>query len=147
MIRNMGLNVLIPMTLVLAGAATPLFGQPDTSQSLAALSTLQPGMWEFKSRDDSAANRSICVSDPRAMLQLRHGAAQCSRFVIQNDQRVATVHYSCPNAGHGQTTLRVETPRLVQVESQGIANKAPFAFTAEGRRVGACAVGEKVSQR
>jgi hypothetical protein len=50
----------------------------------------------------------------------------------------ATVHYSCPGSGWGRTTVRVETPRLARVETQGIAGKAPFAFTAEARRVGAC---------
>jgi hypothetical protein len=48
------------------------------------------------------------------------------------------VHYTCPGAGHGRTTVRVETPRLVQIESQGMARNEPFAIRLEGRRTGNC---------
>ncbi len=40
--------------------------------------------------------------------------------------------------GSGRTTIRVETPRLVQIETQGIADQSPFAFSAEARRIGTC---------
>jgi hypothetical protein len=71
-------------------------------------------------------------------MQLQHGATACSRLVIGNEKASATVHYSCPGAGWGRTTLRVETPRLARIDTQGIANNAPFAFSAEARRIGAC---------
>ena len=80
----------------------------------------------------------MCVADPRTLLQVRHGRAPCSRFVIANDARASTVHYTCPGAGHGRTTIRVETPRLIQIDSQGIADNEPFALQFEGRRTGAC---------
>jgi hypothetical protein len=32
----------------------------------------------------------------------------------------------------------VETPRLVQIQSQGVADSAPFSFTIEARRTGDC---------
>jgi hypothetical protein len=74
----------------------------------------------------------------RALLQIEHGKAQCGRFVITDQPTVATVHYTCPGAGHGQTTLRVETSRLVQIDSQGVIGNEPFAVTYEGRRIGEC---------
>jgi hypothetical protein len=107
-------------------------------QVLTALQSLQSGLWEFRSKEDPSANRSLCLSDPKVILQLRHFGQNCSRFVIKNDPRLTVVHYTCALAGQGQTSVRVETPRLVQLESQGVAGHSPFSFTAEGRRVGEC---------
>lgn len=102
-----------------------------------ALDLLQPGQWELRGEGQGTA-RSLCIGDPRLLLQIRHGSQHCTRFVIGNDPRTATVQYSCPGAGHGRTTLRVETPRLVQIDTQGVADKSPFVMRFEGRRVGAC---------
>jgi hypothetical protein len=113
-------------------------GRAEAPSILTALQGLQPGQWEIRSTQDSYANRSVCMTDPRVLLQLRHFGQTCSRFVITNDARISTVHYSCAVTGNGQTTIRVETPRLIQLQSQGIANQSPFSFTAEGRRVGDC---------
>jgi hypothetical protein len=103
-----------------------------------ASSSVQSGLWEVKSRTDPAVNRTICLSDTRALIQLRHAGAQCRSYVIEDTARTMTVHYSCAANGHGQTTLRIETPRVVQIETQGVANKAHFAFAAEARRIGNC---------
>jgi len=59
-------------------------------------------------------------------------------LVIKDDSDRATVHYTCPGLGWGRTSLLVETPRLVRINSQGIAGRAPFAFDAEARRTGEC---------
>jgi hypothetical protein len=126
------------MALMLAViVASPVFAQSAIAPTLIALGQIETGQWQLRSRD-SSLDRSICVSDPRTLLQVRHGSAVCSRFVIANDARATTIHYTCPGAGHGQTTLRVETPRLIQIESQGIAEKEPFSIRLEGRRIGSC---------
>ncbi len=119
-------------------AVVATHGRAEAPFVLTALQGLQPGQWEIRSAEDSTASRSVCLTDPKLLLQLRHFGQACSRFVITNDPRIATVHYSCAAAGNGQTTIRVETPRLIQLQSQGIANHAPFSFSAEGRRVGEC---------
>lgn len=124
-------------SIVALGSAGAGFSQPAQAPVLPALSLVQPGQWALKARD-AAENRSICVADPRALLQVRHNGFSCNRFVIASNAKDATVHYSCPGAGYGRTTLRVETPRLVQIESQGIADQEPFAVTFEARRVGEC---------
>ena len=49
-----------------------------------------------------------------------------------------TVHYTCGKQGHGRTTVRKETPRLVQVDTQGIRNGQPFSFAYEARKGGGC---------
>ncbi len=131
--------LLLPI-IVLATLAVPGRTQDVAPGSMPALAMVQPGQWLLKSRTNPAESRSLCVSDVRALLQVQHGAAICNRFVISNSPRETTVHYTCPGAGHGRTTIKVETPRLIQIESQGIARRQPFAFELEGRRVGECKV-------
>ena len=130
---------LLPITM-LAVFAVPGHTQPAQPGTMPALSMVQPGQWLLKSRANPAESRSVCVSDVRALLQVRHSGAMCSRFVIANTPRETTVHYTCPGSGHGRTTIKVETPRLIQIESQGIANQEPFAVELEGRRVGECKI-------
>lgn len=120
------------------GAASTLFAQPAAAPTLAALQQMQPGQWTLRSRADPGENRSVCVADARALLQVQHSGAVCNRFVIANSPQSVTVHYTCPGAGHGRTTISVETPRLVQIESQGMANNEPFMVEFEARRVGEC---------
>ncbi len=124
--------------LVGASFAVPGFSEPAQAPMITALSLVQPGQWSLRSRDDATETRSICVRDPLALLQVRHSANACSRFVIANNARDTTVHYTCPGSGHGRTTIRVETSKLVQIQSQGIADNEPFALQFEGRRIGEC---------
>jgi hypothetical protein len=102
-----------------------------------ALATIEPGEWRLHIKGE--APRSLCVADPAALLQLRHGPAVCSHLVVTNDAKQATWQYSCPKAGWGRTTVHVLTPRAVTIDSQGIADNAPFAFSADAHRIGACA--------
>lgn len=107
-----------------------------------ALRALEPGEWELRGRGEEAETRRLCVTDLRQLLQLRHhpvqGQALCRSFTISDSPQAITVTYDCAAAGNGRTDLRVETARLVQIRSQGVADGAPFAFAAEGRRIGAC---------
>ncbi len=125
----------IGVALVLATSAS---AQTPRSGELAALATLQPGQWTLHGRDTASPSKNLCLLDMRALLQIEHGKAQCSRFVIADETKMTVVHYTCPGQGHGQTTLWVETPRLIQIESQGVRDNAPFAVAFEGRRVGEC---------
>jgi hypothetical protein len=128
--------------------SSPLFSQPVNAPTLLALTSVESGQWQLRGLDRGPVPAtSMCVSDPRSLIQLRHPKAQCSRFVIANDPRTATVHYTCPGAGHGQTTIRVETPRLIQIESQGIADQAPFSLRMEARKVGNCGAQTSVLRR
>ncbi len=127
----MRLFALAPALLLLTAAA-------DTVP-LTALKTLAPGQWELTSRDGDFPKRAMCMSDPRALLQLAHaGAGGCSQFVVRNDADTSVVSYSCPGAGSGRTSIHVETPRLAQIQTQGFAAGAPFDLTIEARRTGDC---------
>lgn len=107
--------------------------------ALSALSRLEPGLWQIRNLEDrGAAPQSICVADPTILVQVQHRNSPCSRLVLANDADGATVHYTCPAHGFGRTSVRVETPRLAKIDTQGIVDNAPFAYRAEARRVGAC---------
>ncbi|HTG39710.1 hypothetical protein [Sphingomonas sp.] len=120
--------------LLCAGVAAAV---PAQAPGLKVLSAIEPGRWQLREKG-SGTERTVCVSDPRILIQLHHGAAQCSRFVINNLPSAGTVHYTCSGAGHGRTTLSVETPRLVQINTQGLANGLPFQSEIEARRLGGC---------
>ena len=118
------------------GAAALLGGAANAP--ILALNRIEPGAWQLRALDKSMPDRRLCVADGYDLIQLRHPGAACSRFVLTNDPQTATVHYTCPGAGYGRTTIKVETGQLIRVESQGLINQAPFEMTWEGRRVGSC---------
>jgi hypothetical protein len=104
---------------------------------LTMLGELERGSWQVRDRADGAT-RAVCLGDPRQLLQLRHPRGDCSRYVITDTAAEVTVHYTCPGAGHGRTTIRRETNRLVQIDTQGIVGGAPFSDAYEARRMGPC---------
>ena len=125
--------------ILIAGAAFGL-GSAADAPPMAALSRLEPGQWTLTAHDRHAPARTVCLGDSRVLLQLQHTGEVCSRFVIANDPNKTVVHYTCPGDGHGRTTIRVETPRLAQIESQGIDGREPFDWTLEARRTGSCQI-------
>ena len=102
------------------------------------LTRLEAGRWELRGGSGNARIGTICLGNPILLTQPRHGAAPCTRDVVAADADSMTVNYTCPGAGRGRTTLRFETPRLVQIDSQGLDRGMPFALRAEARRVGPC---------
>lgn len=119
--------------IVLTGPAEP--AQRHEQQALARI---EPGLWQLEDDEGRQTSAPMCLGDPSLLTQVQHGTAPCSRLVLSADPRRVTVHYTCPAAGFGRTTLRVETPRLVRIDSQGIFEGAPFAFRARARRIGSC---------
>jgi hypothetical protein len=137
-------NRFLIATLVLSvsalAAATAFVVSPAVSaqsNSFAMLDGLTKGEWTIKHRDGST-HRKICVRTGQELIQLRHNESGCSQFVVENAAARVTVQYTCPGNGYGRTSIRRETPALVQIESQGIAGGLPFQFAAEARRTGAC---------
>jgi hypothetical protein len=111
---------------------------PAQAPSLAMLDRLEKGSWQLRERGKDAVLQTICVGDARRMIQIYHPRATCSRYVIEDTPDSVTVHYTCPGAGHGRTSIRSETNRLVQIDTQGIADGKPFSQAIEARRAGAC---------
>jgi hypothetical protein len=104
---------------------------------LAMLDGLSAGSWELNYRG-AATNDRICIRSGRELIQLKHRATQCNRYVVDDKPNMVTVQYTCPGDGYGRTSIRRETGTLVQVDTQGIENGMPFHLTAEARRVAAC---------
>jgi hypothetical protein len=102
------------------------------------LSRLEAGQWELRTTGN-ARIAAICLGNPILLTQPRHGVAPCTRDVVAADADSMTVNYTCPGLGRGRTTIRFETPRLVQIDSQGLDRGMPFALRAEARRIGTCA--------
>ncbi|MGD9810088.1 MAG: DUF3617 domain-containing protein [Sphingobium sp.] len=115
-------------------------GTASSGTKIGALRQVEKGQWELRSREAPRSEpvRRICIDDPSQLLQVRHGDMPCSRFVIADSDNRAVVSYRCKGSGNGRTDLRVETPRLVQIESQGVAEGEPFALSIEARRIGDC---------
>ncbi|WP_277277474.1 hypothetical protein [Novosphingobium cyanobacteriorum] len=104
----------------------------------AMLDRLEPGDWEVRDRDGSGERIRLCIDSGRRLVQIRHQNETCRSVVAEDTPGAVTIAYSCPGNGNGRTRIRFENPRLVQLETQGIASGLPFEFTAEARRMGNC---------
>lgn len=103
-----------------------------------ALSGLQAGLWELRDSENPKAVRSICVADPQLLLQIEHRGSPCSRLVVGADEKSVTVHYTCPSDGYGLTSIKVASPQLAKIETQGIKDNRPFQYSADARRIRGC---------
>jgi hypothetical protein len=123
-----------PLGLAALLAAIPL---AVSAAELGMLDSLTKGAWSLRIRDDGSEQR-ICVRDGRELIQLRHRQAGCSRFVVQDSADEVVVQYTCRGNGYGRTSIRREGNGLVQLQSQGIIDGAPFAISGEARHSGGC---------
>lgn len=114
--------------------ASPTIAGPDR----APVAAVDSGQWDLRSRDPANPSLRLCVRDLQDLLQVRHPRQSCRHFVIEDQPTRVSVTYTCPRTGHGRTDIRIETPRLVQLSSQGVADGLPFALNLEGRRIGNC---------
>ena len=142
-VRGMtGLAGMIALALLVSAAPPPpvvLAPAAPARPALTALGAVMPGMWRLRMLDGrNQPPHDICVADRQALMQLRHPGVACETLVVANGPKVTTLQYSCRGAGWGRTSLHLETPTVVQIDTQGIADKAPFAFLVEARRIGDC---------
>jgi hypothetical protein len=121
--------------LVLLGAGVEA---PAQAPAPSALTPLEPGLWEFRDIGGSLPPSRVCVTDVRQLLQPLQPTPICRQFTSESSGDHAAVAYDCAAKGQGRTSLRVETTRLVQIDSQGISSGRPFAVRYEARRIGAC---------
>ncbi|RYH13833.1 MAG: hypothetical protein EON57_01365 [Alphaproteobacteria bacterium] len=144
-------TVLVSMALAasqapVAAAPGGAAGEPAAAtSSLTALKSLEPGLWQLET--PGRAPRQMCVADTAALIQLEHDQPGCSRLVVTNEPKNATVQYNCPRGGWGRTTVRSETASAAVIRTQGISRNAPFDYLFEARRVGTCGAQVVVKQR
>lgn len=131
----MGKRVLAAMAVMLglAGGVAAAAGGP------LALDELGLGRWQLHEIGSSDAPRALCVHEPLQLIQLFHPGVQCTRFTIDDAPDHTTIHYTCQGRGYGRTTITVENPNLIRLDTQGIdPDGQPFDIVYEGRRTGAC---------
>lgn len=107
------------------------------AQTPSVLGGIEPGNWQLRELG-GGSSRALCITDPASLLQIQHGMADCTRRLIEDSPRAATVHYTCPGAGHGRTVLTLETGRSLALETQGIDHGEPFDQRYQLTRTGAC---------
>lgn len=110
---------------------------PAAAHAPGPLAQLERGSWQLVGPAGNAL-ATLCLGDPLLLAQPQHGPQPCTREILASDAHSVTVNYFCPGMGRGRTLLRVETPRLVQIDSQGLHNGAPFALRAQARKTGPC---------
>ena len=131
-----GFSFLLAGFFALAAGGVPLLAQKP---ALSMLDELDKGRWELRIRGEAGAPQRLCLGDARRFIQLKHAAIpNCERLIVLDSDDAVTIQYTCRGSGYGRTSIRRETARLVQIESQGIADGLPFAFSGEARRVSAC---------
>jgi hypothetical protein len=106
--------------------------------NLAMLNTLTKGSWTLRIRDRGGSQEKICVRQGTEFLQLRHRQPGCSRLVVENRADEVVVQYTCRGTGYGRTTIRRETPQLIQIQSEGFRDGQPFSISGEARHSGRC---------
>jgi len=106
------------------------------ASSPSMLTTAAGGLWEIE-RSGSQPNRR-CVARVAELAQLEHRGGACTRVVIREGASSATIHYTCPNAGFGESEMTLITPRSMRIKTQGISRGAPFNYVVQARRVGDC---------
>lgn len=129
------IKIISTSAAVLAGFA---IAAPAQTPDLALLAGLTQGEWTLKERGSREPGKKVCLGNPELLLQIQHGSAACTRYVIENGPKKLRVSYKCGGAGHGVTEIKQESSSLVQISSQGIRNNAPFSVNFEGRRTGSC---------
>jgi hypothetical protein len=114
------------LSLALVGASSP-----------PVLSQISSGLWEISGSRGGPATH-LCVPQPPLLAQVEHRSAKCSLTVLRNDAGSAVIEYNCPGAGFGHSKITMLTPRSVRIETQGIADYAPFGYVVRAKRVGNC---------
>jgi hypothetical protein len=102
-----------------------------------ALATLESGKWLVKTAE-AGSGRTLCLGDPVQLVRLEHPNEECTVETLASDAGSRTAQYTCAGRGYGHTNIRVETPRLATIETQGLFDGRPFSYRATARKVGTC---------
>ncbi|THD34751.1 MAG: hypothetical protein E7773_13885 [Sphingomonas sp.] len=127
--RYIAAALAVGLTAGVAAAAGP-FG---------ALAGLDRGRWQF-GMIGGGMGRVACVPDPLRLIQFNHPGPPCAHFTIQDAPDHVTVQYNCGPRGYGKTTITVQDPGQIRLDTQGISPEGrPFDASYDGRFAGPCA--------
>ncbi|NRD88866.1 hypothetical protein C8024_04430 [Sphingopyxis sp. BSNA05] len=133
-----GMKLIKSISAVAAVLSGFAIAAPAQAPKMLLLDGLTAGEWTLKERGSRGPGKKVCLGNPELLLQIQHGNANCTRYVIENDPKKLRVSYKCGPAGHGVTEIKKESSTLVQISSQGFRNSDPFSVDLEGRRTGSC---------
>lgn len=103
-----------------------------------ALAPATGGLWEVSRTADGHGAQRICIASPEVLAQYEHRARRCTRVVVSDVGTIATIHYTCPAGGFGNSKVTLVTPRSLKIDTQGISEGLPFHYQLYARRVGDC---------
>lgn len=98
----------------------------------------RPGLWDVSVSATGNNARRFCLADPMILTQWEHRSRACARTILSERGSSATIEYSCPGGGFGQSVITLVTPRSIKVDTQGISGEGPFAYSLYARRAGSC---------
>ena len=124
--------------LLLCGAALAGPVYAAASSGIGVLDALERGRWTVRDLDSGQSRAPVCLGNGVQFVQPEHDGPACPQEIVENGQTTATVQYSCSGRGFGHTHLRVETPRSIRIDTQGLKNGRPFSYRLEAKRVGIC---------
>jgi hypothetical protein len=125
--------------LIIVGIVAFAVPASAAAPTIAALAKLEKGRWQVRELDNAVAPTALCLGDPARLLRFEHRAVGgCASEILGNGPASATVQYNCRGRGFGHSTLRVETPRSVRVDTQGMSGGRPFSYRLEAQRIGTC---------
>jgi hypothetical protein len=127
----------VPILGLLAALAAAALPAALIAASDDPLAKLESGKWSVRS-SDGANSRELCLGDPVQLVRLEHSGMACKDESVAGETSGATIQYSCPGHGYGHTTLRIETPRVATIETQGLVDGRPFAYRGTARKLGPC---------
>jgi hypothetical protein len=125
------------MILIVAAASAAMMGAAPPS----ALANVAGGLWEIIGTPRTKEPIRECVGDVAALAEFEHRTSHCTRSVV-NDRGMSTlISYKCGDAGFGQSTIEVITPRSLKISTQGISDQLPYNYVLQAHRVGDCTSG------
>ena len=109
------------------------------AETTTALTRINPGFWQLQ-EIDGPGRHQVCATDPGRLLRLREPSASCPQYVLDSDRRSMTASYTCSGGSWGRSVLTVRSASSIKLETQGVADGAPFAVDYNGKLVGSCGV-------
>lgn len=128
--------------IIAIGAVLMLCAAGAVAQKVSVLAQAAPGLWELDGLPDARGKVRQCLGNLSALAQFEHrGSPGCKAITLSDSGKTMVVHYTCRGSDFGRTSIKVITPRNIKVDTQGISDGLPFAYTIEARRVGECKAG------
>lgn len=122
-------------TLLRSGAGALCLGALVAAGAPGTLSGVSGGLWEVSGHGRPVR---VCAPDPAVLAVYEHRNSACKRTLVRDNGRSVLISYSCSGGAFGQSEISLVTPRSLSIQTQGIADGAPYKYLLEARRVGDC---------